>query len=394
MQGQATAGPVRVMHLVYTLRTGGMEMGVLKLVNGLDPARIRSAICSTTPAGEIKALVNPGVPVFELSRRPGHDLRIVGALKRLFERERPHIVHTHAWGTLLEGLIAARLAGVPAVVHGEHGTLQVKGYQCWLQRAGWSAADRVLSVSSRLAAKMAAATGFPESRITTIRNGVNLSRFGHQDRISARRQLGLPEDAVIVGAVGRLVPVKDHPTLIDAMAELRRLGSPAMLVIAGDGPERAALEAHAARHGLGDRFRLLGYRPDIETVLAALDVFTLTSVSEGLSNTILEAMASGRPVVATRVGGADEMVVEGVTGLLVEPSDAAALARALGALLTDAPRRAAMGDAARRRAEAEFTLDGMLGRYEALYIEVAARKGVPLSADGRPLPFARPSGMA
>ena len=153
-----TERPVHVMHIVYTLRTGGMEMGVVKLVNGLNAARVRSSICSTTPAGtEIKALVQPSVPIFELSRRAGTDLRFVRDLYRLLKRERPDVVHTHAWGTLLEGLIAARAAGVPIVVHGEHGTLQLRGYQRRLQRVAWSAADRVLSVSSKLAERMSAA---------------------------------------------------------------------------------------------------------------------------------------------------------------------------------------------------------------------------------------------
>src|SRR5690606_38208675 len=120
----------------------------------------------------------PDVPVFELQRRPGNDLRFVRDLYRLFRRERPHVVHTHAWGTLLEGLVAARLARVPFIVHGEHGTLQLRGYQRRLQRAAWSRVDRVLSVSSRLAERMAAETGFPADRIMTLRNGVDLSRFG------------------------------------------------------------------------------------------------------------------------------------------------------------------------------------------------------------------------
>lgn len=369
-----TERPVHVMHIVYTLRTGGMEMGVVKLVNGLDTARVRSSICSTTPAGaEIKALVQPSVPIFELSRRAGTDLRFVRDLYRLFKRERPDVVHTHAWGTLLEGLIAARAAGVPIVVHGEHGTLQLRGYQRRLQRVAWAAADRVLSVSSKLAERMSAATGFAAARITTIRNGVHVARFQPVDRREARRALGIPEQ-LTVGTVGRLVAVKDQATLVDAMAELRRSGVAATLVIAGDGPERAALDARARAAGVD--LRLLGYRADVEQVMGAMDVFVLSSVSEGLSNTILEAMAAARPVVATRVGGAEEMIDDGVTGVLVPPSNASAMAAALTRVLSAADAGAAMGAAARRRVEAEFTLPGMMSRYEQMYAEVAAAKGL------------------
>jgi sugar transferase (PEP-CTERM/EpsH1 system associated) len=372
-QARAT-GPVRVMHVVYTLRTGGMEMGVVKLVNGLDPALVRSSICSTTPAGEIKALVQPSVPVFELSRRAGNDLRIVAALYRVFRRERPHVVHTHAWGTLFEGLVAARAAGVPVVVHGEHGTLQLRAHQRWLQRMGWTAADRVLSVSSVLAERMSATTGFPARRITTIRNGVNLERFHVARHDGARAALGLPQEARIVGTVGRLVAVKDQVTLVDAVAELGRSGVAATLVIAGDGPERGRIEARAAERGVD--LRLLGYRPDVEQVLAALDVFVLSSISEGLSNTILEAMAAARPVVATRVGGAEEMIADGVTGILVPPSDAATMGAALRRVLAADDSGAGMGAAARQRVETEFTLTGMMQRYERMYTEVARSKGV------------------
>ena len=154
-----------------------MEFGVVKLVNGLDSGRVQSAICSTTPSGALKRLVSPAVPVHDLNRRDGNDVRLIWALRRLFCRERPDVVHTHGWGTLLEGIIAARLARVPAFVHGEHGTMQLKPHQRWLQRQAWMAADRVLSVSSRLAERMTAEIGVPPARITTIRNGVDLSRF-------------------------------------------------------------------------------------------------------------------------------------------------------------------------------------------------------------------------
>jgi sugar transferase (PEP-CTERM/EpsH1 system associated) len=376
------------MHVVYTLRPGGMEYGVLKLVNGLAGGPIQSSICSTTPAGEIKALVDPRVRLFELRRRPGSDLGFVRDLYRLFRRERPDIVHTHAWGTLLEGLVAARLARIPVVVHGEHGTLQLRGYQKRLQRFAWGRADRVLSVSSRLADRMARETGFPADRIHTIRNGVDLSRFGSRSRDAARRTVGIPPDALVVGTVGRLVPVKDQRTLIEAAARLRQSGVHLTVVIAGDGPLRSDLETAAQALGIADRVRLLGHFAEIETVLSSLDVFALPSVSEGLSNTILEAMASGIPVVATRVGGAEELVADEETGLLVPAGDAEAMAAAIGSLLADPARRSAMGRAARARAKTGFSLPSVLQRYEQMYLQLydaaRARSSGPPSAGTAP----------
>jgi sugar transferase (PEP-CTERM/EpsH1 system associated) len=362
------------MHVIFRLHPGGMEHGVVKLVNGLDPARVQSSICSTTPCDPMmRPLVGPHVPVFELARTAGNDPRLVGALVRLFRRERPDVVHTHAWGTLVEGNVAARLAGVPVLVHGEHGTLQVRAYQRLLQRVFWQRADHLLSVSSRLAERMSAVVGVARERIRVIRNGVHLDRFGRVSRADARARLGLPADAFIVGAVGRLVPVKDHATWLDALAHLKARGVPALGVAVGDGPERPAIEARIQALGLGTGVRLLGHRTDVEVAMAAYDVFSLFSVSEGMSNTILEAMASGVPVVATNVGGADEMVVDGETGYLVAPKDPAALADAYARLAADAPRRAAMGLAGQQRGVREFGIDVMLTAYRQFY-ELAAGK--------------------
>jgi sugar transferase (PEP-CTERM/EpsH1 system associated) len=365
------ADVVRVMHVVFSLQSGGMEHGIVKLVNGLDPARVRSAICSTIPGGALKPLVNPGVAVHELNRRPGNDPRLVIDLYRLFRRERPHIVHTHAWGTMVEGLIAARLARVPVVIHGEHGTLQLTSRQRYVQRWGWRAADQVLSVSSRLAERLARDVGFPLPRVRTLRNGVDLTRFSRVDRVDARKALNLTLDEPVLVTVGRLVPVKDHETLLESVQRLCRQGMSPTLLVAGDGPLMEALASRAAALGIDAHVRWLGHRHDVESVFAAADVFVLSSQSEGLSNTILEAMAAGLPVVATRVGGADELVLDGLTGLLVPPGSPEALAEALASVLRDPEARRAMGAAGRERAHAEFSLDAMIGRYEALYLAFA-----------------------
>lgn len=364
--------PVRVMHVMYALQPGGMEFGVVKLANGLDPARVRSSICSTRPAvGNMTSYVAAAVPVFELERRDGNDPALIWRLFRLFRRERPDVVHTHAWGTLVEGLVAARMAQVPFVVHGEHGTLQLRGYQARVQRLVWGRTTRVLSVSKKLAERMAAQTGFPPARITTIQNGVDVSRFSPALRDAARVELGLPPGTLAIGTAGRLVPVKDHANLIDALALVRNRGGAFTALIAGEGPLRAETEARIAERGLVGQVRLLGQRTDIERVFAALDVFVLPSSSEGLSNTILEAMASGAPVVATNVGGAEELVDERRTGLLVPRQDPDALASAIQWMEADAIRRRDMGIAARAKAETAFSLDRMLKAYDALYLDLA-----------------------
>ena len=370
-------GPVRVMHLLHTFGVGGMEVGITKVVNSLDASRVSSSICSCCPGDSLKQRLRPDIPLFEFNRRPGNDPALVWRLCRLLRRERPHVLHTHRWATLCEGLIAARLSGVPLIVHGEHGTLETRAHNIKVQRWVWGRVDQVLSVSSRLAERMAGDFGFPLNRIKVIRNGVDLERFRPRDRAAARAALGLPVDRLVIGTVGRLVPVKDQATLLDALALVRRQGVAFSAVVAGTGPLRDALEARARTLGLTE-VSFLGNRHDVEHVLAAFDVFVLSSESEGLSNTIQEAMASGLPVVATRVGGADELVDENRSGLLVPRRDPAALASAIGRLASDPRCRDAMGAAGRGRAETLFGLDRMIREYETMYLNLVRRTPEPL----------------
>jgi glycosyltransferase involved in cell wall biosynthesis len=221
---------------------------------------------------------------------------------------------------------------------------------------------------------MSSSVEFPRERIRVIRNGIDTSRFNPARRETARHRLGLREEDVAIGAVGRLVPVKDQATLLAALSQLKKEGAPFRAFLAGDGPLLDGLSAQARDGGIADQIVFLGARADIEDVLAAYDVFVLSSVSEGLSNTILEAMSTGLPVVATRVGGADELVEHDHTGVLVPPSDSPAMAAAIRRLLENQQLRKSMGAAGRRRAETEFSLTRMIASYEDLYLELAGMR--------------------
>ncbi len=188
----------------------------------------------------------------------------------------------------------------------------------------------------------------------------------------------MPPDRFVVGTVARLDPVKDLRTLLEAFAALRRAGPGALLAIAGDGPERGRL-ADAARHGgAADAVRFVGHRGDARRLLPGLVVYANSSTSEGVALTILEAMAAGRAVVATRVGGTPEVVVDGETGLLVPARSPAALAAALGALAADRDRTAARGAAGRRRLERRFTVARMVAAYERIYRGLLPAPGAAL----------------
>ncbi|MGQ0734892.1 MAG: glycosyltransferase [Acidobacteriota bacterium] len=362
--------PVHVMHVVHRFGVGGMEVGITKLVNALDRARVVSSIASCCPADGLKKRLRPDIPLYEFNRRRGNDPVLVAQFYRLLRRERPHVLHTHRWATLCEGLVAARLAGVPIVVHGEHGTLEIRRRNASIQRWMWNRVDQLLSVSSRLGERMSSEIGFPLDRIRVIRNGVDLDRFRPVHRAAARNMFGLRPEDLVVGTVGRLVPVKDHATLLRALALVRSSGLAFSALVAGAGPLMSDLASLAAALDLAD-VRFLGNRDDVERVLGAFDVFVLSSESEGLSNTIQEAMATALPVVATDVGGAGELVERDRTGLLVPPRSPRALADAIMSLLRDPPLRARMGVAGRERAEALFALDRMVREYERLYLELA-----------------------
>jgi glycosyltransferase involved in cell wall biosynthesis len=221
---------------------------------------------------------------------------------------------------------------------------------------------------------MSAQVGFRIERIHVIRNGVDLGRFDNSTRAASRAALGLRPDELVLGTVGRLVPVKDQATMLRAFAILKAAGLAFTALIAGTGPLREQLESLAAILKL-DNVRFLGNRDDVPQVLAAMDIFVLSSESEGLSNTIQEAMATGLAVVATHVGGADELVDHERTGLLVPPHDPQKIAEAIGLLVRNAAWRQNLATAAAEKARREFGIDRMLQEYERMYLDVGTQTG-------------------
>ncbi|HSL47817.1 MAG TPA: TIGR03088 family PEP-CTERM/XrtA system glycosyltransferase [Candidatus Deferrimicrobiaceae bacterium] len=363
------ARPV-VVHAVHSLAVGGLENGVVNVVNG-TAAEFRHVIVCMTTEGPMRERLRPGVEVLAIGKRRGHDVRAFVRLARTLRRLRPRIVHSRNWAAF-DAVAAARLVGVPFVVHGEHGREigDPHGRRRRRNQARRLLAplvSRFITVSEDLRRWLIQEVGLPAHKITTIHNGVDLSRFGDLEGHTARLRLGLSEEALVIGTVGRLDPVKDQTGLVRAFAMVLKAHPAAVLVIAGDGPCRADLLALVAELRIADRVRLLGARSDVPAVLAAMDVFALPSVAEGISNTILEAMASGLPVVATRVGGSPELIEDGVGGALVPPRDPAALAGALTAYLEEPGLRSLHGKSARQRVTDRFGLERMCEAYAGVY---------------------------
>lgn len=366
------------MHVLHSIGVGGTENGVVNLINRLG-GEFRHSIVSMTTRGALAARLAVPVEVHALEKRRGLDLAASARLALLLRRLRPHVVHSRNWGAF-DAIPAARLAQVPTLIHGEH---------------GWEASDptgrnprrnrlrrllaplvwKYTTVSRDLERWLVGTVGLPAHKIVTIVNGVDAALFAEGSRGAGRAALGLTEEHVVIGTVGRLNPVKDQATLLEAFARLADRRRELALLIIGDGPSAAALRERADRPDLAGRVHFLGRRDDVPLLLRGLDVFTLPSLNEGISNTILEAMACGLPVVATRAGGNPELIEDAVTGRLVPVGDPSALAQALDAYAGDPHLRALHGKAARERAVGEFGLDRMVERYRRLYLEAGARGG-------------------
>ena len=367
---------VKIVHVVLGLDMGGLERVVLRLLARLDRRRWAPAVVALDEPGTLAPeLRRIGVPLRVLGRAPGLDLDLARRLSGVVRDEGARLIHTHNASAHLYGAVAARLAalrgGRPRGVHTKHGRNQPDHRRrVLLNRLSSALSDRVVAVSDDAASVVVEIERVPAEKVVTIENGVDTREFRPSAGVAAARaRLGVPRDGFHVGCVARLAPVKDHRTLLEAFARLRARRRDAHLTLIGDGPERAALEERAALLDLDRAVTFAGERADVALLLAAFDVFALASRSEGVSLTLLEAAAAGLPVVATRVGGNEEVVIDGETGLLVPAADPGALAEALAAL-AERPDRATMGAAGRARVERRFSVERMARAYADLYAEV------------------------
>jgi sugar transferase (PEP-CTERM/EpsH1 system associated) len=363
-------GP-RLIQVIPSLQVGGLEKGVVRIAHHLN-ARVDQVIVTLSTSGPLATGFPSRTRVIAVGDRHPPDRWNALRLTRLFRSLRPDIVHTRNW-TCIDAIVAARLARVPVVIQGEHGrdATDPTGRNWRRQRVRRMLAPLVtqfVTVSRDLARWLIEDVRVPARKVRTIYNGVDTCSFSPGDREAARRGLGVPDGWKVVGTVGRLDPVKDHEGLIQAFARVPQDG-PVLLVLVGDGPLRARLATAVARLDLQDRIRILGDRDDIPLLLRSFDVFVLPSVGEGVSNALLEAMATGLPVVATQVGGNQELVQEGVTGRLVEARCPEALADVITAYVKNTELARRHGAAGRVRVEREFSLTRMLAAYEELYRE-------------------------
>jgi sugar transferase (PEP-CTERM/EpsH1 system associated) len=389
-----------IVHVVYRFDVGGLENGVVNLINRLPTSSWRHAVLALTEVSPVFArrVTREDVTYVELRKGPGHLFRYFPSLRGTLQRLAPAIVHTRNLAAL-EATVPALLAGVRARVHGEHGRDAsdpdgLRRRYRWVRRAYSPLVTRYVALSADLESYLRDRVGIAESRIAQIHNGVDTQRFRPAAE-QGRQIAGCPfsgADHWLLGTVGRMDAIKDHANLARAFVLALRINPAAArdlrLVIVGDGAARREPEQILAEADVSELVWFAGERTDVADVMRGFDCFVLPSRGEGISNTILEAMATGLPVVATRVGGNAELVEDGLTGRLVPPADPQSLAQAMLDYHAQRATARRQGTAGRSRAERSFSLDGMVRRYHELYLsEVQRAYGTDESLD-RKLPTA------
>ena len=374
------------------LNIGGPAIHVILATAGLDRARYDSLLV-VGREGDREG------NFFDLARAKGIEYHVIASLGReirplrdlitfvrllgLMRRERPQIVHTHTAKAGVLGRLAVRMARVPVVVHTFHGSA-FEGYfgpigsaviQCIERALAWIT-DAVVAVSPRIADDLIQRRIAPKRKIEVIPLGLELDLFSQTERHKGelRQELGLSPQIRLIGSVGRLVPIKDVGTLLSALAELARTDPNVALLVVGDGPERASLEAEACRLNLGPHVRFLGFRSDLERIYADLDVAVNCSLNEGTPVALIEAMAASVPVVATGVGGTPDLLEDGRLGRLVPPRDPQALAEAISHALSPEGDRTEQAQLARQSVLRRFSLERLLGDLDQLYLRLLKAK--------------------
>jgi len=383
---------IRVLHVITRLVVGGAQENTLLTVRYLDRTRYEVALASGPslgPEGSLEAEISQDV-VFvripELVRSP-HPLKDPVALRKLYRLMRQggyHIVHTHTTKAGLLGRIAARLARIPVVVHTPHG----HAFHDYLSRAGSQALRRVEAALAHWTDAVICLTEAERDdhlrlgvgkpwQFEVIHSGVDLARFRSPlpDPEAKRRELGLPAGARVVGCVARLAPVKGVHYLLEAAPRIRASVPDAVVVFVGDGDLRPHLERRARELGVDGAVQFLGLRRDVHEIVPLFEVAVQPSLNEGMGKAAVEAMAAGKPVVASAVSGLRNVVRPGRNGLLVPPGDPDALSRAVVDLLTDPNRARRLGEAAREDAES-YGVEAMVARLEALYDRLLRTKGL------------------
>jgi glycosyltransferase involved in cell wall biosynthesis len=358
-----------------------MERGLLNIVNYGRHDRFRHVIICLTEAGEFaRQLRSPSCQVIELRKKPGNDLRLATRIAQTVRECGVTVLHARGWPTLIETAFAARLAGIDATIYGFHGKTagDLEGLGA-VRRVAQALAlrsyHRVVTLNQRMRADLAAEGYLSEERIHIIANGVDLEAFRpREDRAALRAQYGLPSDRFIVGNIARLDPVKNHEVILRALSKFSPGLERPFFLLVGEGEYRHFLERAIRQLHLEGDVCLLGFSSRTSELLSCMDVYIQSSLYEGFSNTVLEAMSVGLPVLASDAGGTRDLFEEGREGLFFNPEDEEGLSLLIRKLWRTKSLQEALGKRARERVVSYFSVEKMAGKYESMYLEVEKRQ--------------------
>ncbi|MCB9078077.1 MAG: glycosyltransferase [Anaerolineaceae bacterium] len=364
--------PIPIVHLITELSAGGAQMALFRLLQRIDRRQFSPVVACLYNGDAAVAQLIRGleIPVLDLGMKTKLHWGAFWRLYRLLRQIQPVILHTWLFHANLPGRLVGRLAGVPTIICSERTMAMESEWRYRLNRWTIGLVDQVVAVSANVRDFTVSHIGLPAEKVMVIYNGLDISSEPVGSRQSARRELDLPAEVCVIGAVSRLDPVKGINVLLRAMVSI----ADGQLVIIGDGPEWDILQKLTSDLGLTARVHWAGYRADVTALLPAFDILVQPSLHEGLPNTVLEAMAARLPVVATAVGGTPELVEHGRTGLLVPAQDAAALASAINLLKGNTELSRQMGQAGFDRVRQQFTVEQMAHRYETLYHQLISPK--------------------
>lgn len=361
----------KIWHLTFDMRIGGAEQVIATLVQGIDKTRFDVGIlCLEKDLGPLgQKLREEGCPILNLDRSPGFDLSLVRQIQQLILSESIAVLHCHQYTPYIYGVLGALGTGCK-VIFTEHGRFHPdcrKFKRILLNPLLCRLTASVTAISSATREALVVYENFPRQQIQVIYNGITASRFACPANIMTRESLGIPDDATVLGTVARLDPIKNQPMMLKALKEVLKTQPKTFLLIVGDGPERNTLTELAKALDVTEYVRFTGYQVEVQRYYPLMDIFLLTSFSEGTAMTLLEAMASSLPCIVTNVGGNPEIVLDDVSGFVIASDDAVALAEKITQCQGNEELLNRLGRAGRQRFLENFTSEKMVQSFETLY---------------------------
>ncbi len=374
--------PVNILHIISKLPVGGVENQLFIVLKNYDRKRFNPIVCSLSEEGEIgREIRESGLEVISLNRlKHTFDYKIVKDICDIVKRREIKIVRTHQYHANLYGRLAAILAKVPCIVASVHNiyTMDKKLHRRVLNNLLGRFTDKVVAVSETVKKDILQYDGLPEGKVAVIYNGIDTGRFVRIEGNPVRKEFCIAQDVPVIGTIGRLTFQKGQRYLIEAAARIIRKFPRIKLLITGEGPDKNELEELAGKLGISGNVFFLGMRRDIPEVLEAIDIFVFPSLWEGLGTAFIEAMAAGRPVIATDIPPVREVLEDKITGVIVPLNNSDAIADSIELLLTNKTLAENLGKAARERAVSFFSIGATVTKYTALFETVLERKGLTI----------------